>query len=551
MTKYLSFFALLIFFALPQSAYATAYYIDFGLTTAGGVGTATTTAFANLQQFTDVARSAGDIAFVRRGAASTTNVTAISVTSDGTMNNPIIVTADYDNLWSDFATSSQTYTPVFGELTMTASGSITGIAAGDWIYVAGDCQDRYGNKAAVPTSPTLNPCEFAYEVKTVSGTTLTLHLPYKGNQSGAGLELRVMPDAPRIGITTTAAQIIAMSQDGSWYFKGLEGRSTNSSCVVTPGAGSETKFFDMVLQTDGTSACGYGGATGIQKLDKIRSFGGLFTSVGAPAAWTISDFLIDCNNVANSRAFNFNSMAAGINAADGTVQNCSQTFAFSAAANNSSSGGVFLFKNVKNNYLFNSLSGGAPGTINFEDNFSTVGLNSSVDQKISANTLATTTMSTTTNLRSGGGPVNLFVSPPAGTGNTGISTRFFPYSYIKLFEYPIYTDTTSRTYTMYFNATSTTAWTVNPLTATAAGSSTPELYIECEYYNDSSDADRYLKRSNSASDVDFDGSTAWQDISVTCQPTQNGILYLRGWYAKPKETGASNMFYMDTTPEIN
>ena len=120
---------------------------------------------------------------------------------------------------------------------------------------------------------------------------------------------------------------------------------------------------------------------------------------------------------------------------------------------------------------------------------------------------------------------------------------------MKLFEYPIYANTSSKTYTMYFNSTSTTAWTTDPLTSIATGSSTPELYIECEYYNTTDDADRILEMSTTSGAVDFNGSTAWQALSVTCQPTQAGILFLRGYYAKPKEA-VSNFFYMDTTPVI-
>src|SRR6266571_1558550 len=117
MIKYLfAIIAALIFF--PQSAFATTYYIDFTGGSDASAGTATTSAFQSLNQFANNARSAGDIAFVRRNRASTTKVTAITFTSDGLLNNPIVISADYDNLWNDFGNSAQTYALAYGSTTM-------------------------------------------------------------------------------------------------------------------------------------------------------------------------------------------------------------------------------------------------------------------------------------------------------------------------------------------------------------------------------------------------------------------------------------------------
>ena len=104
---------------------------------------------------------------------------------------------------------------------------------------------------------------------------------------------------------------------------------------------------------------------------------------------------------------------------------------------------------------------------------------------------------------------------------------------------------------MFFMSTSTAQWGNNPGTVSTAASTTPDMFIECEYLASTTGAARVIKRSSTASDVNFTGSTAWQDISLTCQPSQSGILYLRGWYGKPKEgTTFSNQFYMDMTPVI-
>ena len=235
---------ILTFLILPQVAGATAYYVDFSATNGIFDGLATTTAFSSLDAFTEVARSAGDIAFVRRGVASTTALSTLTFTSDGTSVSPIIISADYDNLWSDFATSSQTYSVAVATSTFYASASITGIATGDWIYVAGDCFETYN-------STSLNQCEFAYEVKTVSGTALSLYLPYKGNQSGSVLDLRVMPDNPIHGAINGAISDWLIVTDNNWSFFGLHvrhqcGGASDEAISNTDSVG--TYFSDMILE---------------------------------------------------------------------------------------------------------------------------------------------------------------------------------------------------------------------------------------------------------------------------------------------------------------
>lgn len=496
-------------------------------------------AFQSLNQFANNARSAGDIATVRRGMASTTAVAAVTFTSDGTLNQPITVQADYDNHWFDNASTSATWTPTFGSKFVASSASSTEFTTPNkWIYLQGDCAETYNN-----INP--NTCEYAYEVASTSPNGIDLFLPYKGNQTGSGVNMRIMRAAPQIGTVTEANQIFTNAADNNWIFKGLDLRSTSSNGPVSISTVAGVFLVDMVIQSDGITDAGITSDAGVF-LSKVRFFGGGTGGVLLPnTGLTIQDFLIDCNNVAGTEAVsptgdNF------FNLSNGEVDNCTTLFRPPATTQVTFSGG---FSNVKNNNLFLNMSGSFPISLNFQDSFGVVGLNSQTSNKISANTLATTTMSTTTSLRSGGGPSNLYVFPPSGAGDTGISTKQFPLSYIKLFEYPIYTDTSSKTYTMYFRSASSSSFTVDPLTQTAVGSSTPELYIECEYYNDATDADRMLKRSNTAADADLTGNVDWQDISVTCQPTQAGVLYLRGWYAKPREA-STNQFYMDTTPEI-
>jgi len=522
----------------PSHATMTAYYVDFSVA-CGGDGLATTTAFCSMNNFTDVARTAGDIAFVRRGQATTTGIVAAAFTSDGTLNNPIVVSADYDDLWGDNKASAQTATPVFGSKFVALSASSTQFQTPNkWIWFAGDCSTTYN-------AQTLNPCEYAYEVASTSPNGIDLYLPYKGAQSGAGIAMTIASSSPVIGTVAGTVQIFTMSNDDYWYFKGLDLRSTNTA-VIALTANSTTIFYDTIIQTDGTTAAWVTASTLGSFYKKVRTFSNSGNGITSSTGFKIEDSLFDCNNVASTVFFGtINSSSAHGYMKDSEVKNCTTFWGASATQ----TGSDWYFSNVKRNQIYTALSGGYITNLSFEDDFSVVGLNSKTAQNIGSLTTATTTISSTANLRSGGGAVNLLVFPPSGTGNTGISTKQFPHSYIKLFEYAIYTDTTSKTYSMWFNSTSTAQWARSPFTSTQTGSSTPELYIECEYYAEASGADRFLKRSNTADAADFDSVTTWEDVSVTCQPSQAGILYLRGWYAKPKEAGA-NWFYMDTSVTV-
>lgn len=533
---------LLVFvaFLVPHHTQAAVFYIDFVNGSDGAAGTATTTAFQSLNQFANSARTAGDVAFVRRGMASTTNVTAVTFTTDGTLNRPITISADYDNLWNEFASSTVTWTPTFGSTYITSSASSTDFTSTNkWVYFQGDCSETFN-------SARLNPCEFAYEIASSSPDGISLYLPYKGNQAGSAKNMRVMPSAPQVGDVTQANQILSLSGDDYWYFKGLDLRSTNATIAQVAGNRS-TVIFDTIFQSNGTSVSVISNADLSLLLKKVRTFNASATATFATTPGvTIEDSLFDCNNVAASNFVTASQSNTVFKIKDSKIANCANDFR--------SSGGTIAvlgyFSNVQRNNTPLFLSGSSYVRNYFEDDFGLVGLNSQASNQIGADSLATTTMSTSTNLRVGGGLRNAVFFPPSGTANTGLSTYYFPFSYYKLFEYPIYADTSSKTYTVYFNSTSTAQWTTSPGTVATAASSTPEMYIECEYYNAATGANRILKRSNTASAINFAGSTAWQSLSVTCQPTQSGILYLRGWYGKTRETGG-NIFYMDTTPLIN
>lgn len=544
-------FPLLVFlaFLLPHSASATVYYVDFNTastTMCQNNGLATTSPYCSVRQFTEVARNAGDIAIVRRGFATTTGITAAALTSSGTVNNPIMVTADYDNLWNGFATTSETYTPVFGSTYMAGSASSTLIATSTWIYVGNDCHEV----SVLANATGTNTCEFAYEIRAASSTGIQLYLPYKGNQSAAGNKVRVMGTAPQIGTITTAAQIISSSGDNYWIFKGLDMRGTNAICEISTSNDAGNILFDTIFQGDGVTDCAFAVGQGTLMLKKTRSFGQLnFFGAASAGKGIMKDVFVDCNNVASSVAFASGNFGVSMSVDSGEVINCATFFSSVATVGNSNNS---YFSGVKRNNVIPDVAGDPDTHIFFEDDFSMVGLNSQTEGKSGAG-VSTTTISDTSQLRSGGGPTTQKILPPAGTGSTGVSVNLFPFSYLKLFEYPIYAAANvSKTYSMFFMSTSTANFGVNPLTAASSTAVTPEMYIECEYYADTFDAARKLLRSSTAAAINFTGSTAWQSISVTCNPSQSGILYLRGWYAKPQEgSGKTNIFFMDTTPVVS
>lgn len=516
----------------------TTYYIDSDCASPGTGLTKTCDGaggddpFDDIDDFTDAARSAGDIAWLKRGTTATyDDGSDVTFTSDGNLNNPITLSADYDNIFGNFATSTQTYTPVAGSNTMTASANISDIAAGDWIYVYGDQWEDSAN-------PTLLGKDYAYEVRSVSGTTLTLYLPYKGIQSGSGNSLRILPDAP---VWNTAAGDFqwVMSTDNWWFFQGIQIQGTDVACTLGYSSNAGLIVKDMIILGNGASDCGVAASSVGVKFLKIRmaNFSSGFNS--SSRAVDIIDGYIDCSSVASSEPFSSGTgNMAWMSIIDVSITGCARDLTGSGLGGTVS----WTFRNFRHANSYNGVNAQSNFPIYYYDDFGIVQNDWQTSNKMGAATTPTTTIRTTVNLRSGGGLVNALFLPPSGTGNTGVSTRFWPYSFFQLFEYPIYADTSSKTYSIFFNSTSTDHFTTDPTAS--------QFWIECDYYADASDADRITKKSTGV--IDFNGSTAWQSLSVTCQPTQTGVLYLRGYYGMPRDTGAddTNAFYMDLKPVI-
>lgn len=558
-----TFFVLIgVLFFAPTSAHAIVYYIDQvnGLNT--NAGTASTTAFMSIDRFTENSRSAGDIAIVRRGSATTTGLSTLTFTSDGAQGNPIILTSDYDNIWGDFSSSTQTYTVVNGTTTWTASASITDISVNQEIYVEGDCGETYNNKY-------LNPCMQAYEVESVSGSQIVLTMPYSGNNAGSGKTLRIMPAKPQRGIPSSSASP-THTTDSNWILKGIDFRSSGTP-VISQTSVNNIAYLDLELYGGGSSGGCFGSpSSGITNpfvyAERIKctifsdaTAGLIAFSSGASnqniwfrgrdilvfATSSTRGFLDIPINVSQSILLLEIANMQGIFAAN------SLTWAAGTSGGNTGFTLIAKLRNVKTN-VPNGTSGrfgldnaasvrNLSSQIYEEDVEGTVGDNRFISTWHSSmfNTSSSTIHATTSSyaLRSGGGPESEWVRPW-----TYLATST-PFSAIQLFEYPIYANTSSKQYSMYFMSTSTSAWTTDPVAE--------QLWIECDMWSHQTGeatSTRRVKRSTEV--VDFNGSTAWQSLSVTCQPTQTGIVYLRGWYAKPKETNKLNEFFFDATPVI-
>jgi hypothetical protein len=51
--------------------------------------------------------------------------------------------------------------------------------------------------------------------------------------------------------------------------------------------------------------------------------------------------------------------------------------------------------------------------------------------------------------------------------------------------------------------------------------------------------------------INVTSSYAWHSLTVTAEPGQAGVVYLRCYYGKTKEGGKDNTFFFDPIPEVS
>jgi hypothetical protein len=506
----------------PRNPVGTTYYIDADSGSDSNDGLGTGTAWATANKFTEAARSAGDIAIMRMNTtASYETGSFLDFTSNGTQANPIKLQADWGDAFGDHADSAQTYTLTQGSLTATASATITDLAAGDMVYNSTDSDD---------------PSDLCREVKSVSGTTLTFYQPWIGSE-GSGKTLKNMGTLPVYGSGTTS-DLIYFNADDYWFIDGIyiDGTQGNSNILCQSAAmGNIVKNF----VTDRNSAAG--DHISVSSVSDPMFFkwrtepSGTFHILDHSGTATIyiKDFLFDGNSKAIDRAVYVDTNGMNITLEDGTIQNCVTGIDMETTAYN----GNIRCRNVSFSGNTNDVevdpNNEQRPDVFIEDYASTPG-----DTRIWGrhSTTDTTTFleSSTSKTRTGGSDTTFKVTPnycgdwPAGR--------------IKLLDIPIYSDNTSKTYTVYFASDATTDWTANP--------TADEVFLEAHYYCHATNATRCVAKSTGT--LDFTTDTNFdQTLSVTVQPSQAGILYLKAYYGKPKESGKTNEFYVDPVIEIS
>lgn len=500
----------------------TKFFIDADCATPGDGTTATCNgdaddSFNDTLDFTESASAAGDIGIHRRGTTATyDDGTDLLFVNLGTMSNPIVIEAAYDDDWSDDADSTQTYTPVFGSKTMTASATISDISAGEWVYNTTDSDD---------------PREFSYEVASVSGTTLTLFLPWKGS-TGATKTLKIMPAAPIWGAVATSIQW-NFDVDDYWKVQGIHIRGTDPNGQVELDSSIGHLFRDMIFEGNGASD------VGIRPTDqppayyfefyKTRVFNNttsiMLSTSNIGGSMKAKDFLIDCNSLAGSTGIHIiNSLPVVLQETE--IINCTNALASSPnfelvvdvfLRNVDLSGSTKDFQNYNTNI----------GRILVEDYNGTIGSSRQLFG-LAASDTQVLHQSDTGTTRSGGSNISIKITP-----QTDITTNW-ELSRIKLLEIPFYATTSSKKYEVFMRPTATTDWTADPTAS--------ELWCELEAWGHASN--NFRKITKSTETIDMNGSTNWTSLSVTVAPAQAGVAYLRCYYAKTKEAGA-NTFFID------
>tara|TARA_Y100000296_G_scaffold76538_1_gene97243 strand:- start:1331 stop:2905 length:1575 start_codon:yes stop_codon:yes gene_type:complete len=492
--------------------------------------------WADLDAFTEASRSAGDKLILRRGMTGhygTSSASHLDFTSDGDFNNPIIIEADYDDVWSDFQTESSV-TLTAGSKTVTlATGSVA--TAGDWIYNSGDSDD---------------PRKFAYELESVTpdmgggADAGTLYLPFKGT-AGSSKTITIMPAAPVWGDGSSWDKKIQSTTDLYWVVRGVKVFTSQSRAWQLNNV-TGWQIEDCIIEANGTGLEGFKGVGGacdvvLRKCRLKNEKYGIVGTTGSAAGslnFYLYDCLIDGNSQANSAGL-FPKMSSDFHCVDCEFKgHATGDIAYqldSGTPYPEHRGRVWL-RNCKlsSTTEIDHHQDSPNGRIYSEDHDQAVS-DTRFFSMLSSAEGTPALQSDTGTVRSGGSNTSIKVTPSDNMGTV------YDLSLLRLFELPFYATADSKTYTVYFRPTATADWTADPTAA--------QLWIELEYRSHATNKPRVIKKSTGT--IDMNGSTSWQSLAVTAQPGQVGVVYLRGWYGKTKESGKANTFYIDPVPEVS
>ncbi|KKN56931.1 hypothetical protein LCGC14_0567230 [marine sediment metagenome] len=506
----------------------TTYYVDF--TNGHDVNNDGTTAvktngdgpWATLDKAATTL-AAGDVCIVRRGMTQTVTQD-LNFTNDGTIASPITIEADYGDAWGDLVDLSITGTATltFGSKTVTFSADVSGVlVAGDWIYASGDAAK-----------------DFAYEVASVSTVTVTLYLPYKGGQAGSGKTMYNLQDAP-IWNTAAGDYEVNFDNDHFWRLQGLHLRGTDTNGVVENDSSGGLVLIDMIIEGNGVSDWGLRGTDDVStifiKKTRFYNFAAGLTSTEGTGQFRgrVEDCLLDGNNVSLCSGYQVLTYSDALfidtefknhDRADITCYSNSQP---------QKAGRVFLRNCLLTSALEIYTNQASPfAEVYSEDHDGTLGDNRQLTFLSTAEGTPIL-QSETTKVRAGGGASSIKVTP-----STNLIAGY-EFSKILLFEYPIYAvKDVEKTYTAYLSSDDDTDWDADPTNT--------ELWIEAEYWGHATNKARKILKSTGVCNNFNADDTIWDTLTVTVTPLQTGVLYLRGYYCKPKEATNANIFFCDT-----
>jgi hypothetical protein len=506
---------------VQRSPIGTKYFMDADSGLDANAGTSTGASWKTIPKFMNNSRAAGDVGVCRMGRTATYELSGADVgpVSDGSSIAPIVLKMDYEDAWGDHADSTQTYTPVPGVKTMTASATISDISVDDWVYVTGDDSEK-----------------FSYQVKTVSGTTLTLYLPYKGDQTGAGNTIVIMGQPPVWDDENSTSRDWFLNSDHHFVVMGItlqSGANHTTGLIAVNSNAYDWIFHDTTLLMNGGSEYGLqlgSGSIAIARISKCRFYNGkrhisLSYSGCSSEKLIIEDCFIDGNSVSASNGV-FTNTGASYTIRDTEIVGCTTQdigagIGSQVYARNLTLSGTKAVNSIAVSpaYVFIADWEGTPG------DFRHYGHQANAD----THTLEVER----TIVRDGGSPWSIKVIPSAQMHEDGME-----FGRIQILEYPVYLPASASTLEIYMRRPDSVNFTTDPTAA--------QLWLELEYYCHATNAT--VKRALSTGVVDFNGSAAWQSISVAATPAQAGAATIRLFYAKKKEVADSNIFYVDPVP---
>ncbi len=553
-------------------------------------------AWLDADQFTENARSAGDVGIFRR-ETTVSNGTDLLFTSDGTKVAPITIEADYANKWRDDVDLQPTATATlaFGNKAVLFSADITSvIATGDCIYAASDAAKSFAYKVALAqasdsgtddgadSNKLIDTGKFtntvigtqvvnttdaitgyvselvsANEVEVTNdgrpsgkggtivvfdnGDTFTvanqavLFLPYKGDQAGSG---KTMTNMQGGWIWGTAAGDFQWNFDGdnNWKVGGGKILGTDSNGNVEIDGCLAHEFFDMDFE--GNGALDYGirntDDAGVLIIHKCHFFNHLHNMFATLGAGSFVAIITDSLLDGNSVA-----SSNGIKTSIWDFIEASDTEFRNHGLADISAGNQRGGEQIKlRNCLLTTTT-----EILVSASSSGFGVAGSEDHNgslgvngfySSAWSISNTAViyESDTGTVRSGGGARSIKVTPST--NLGTAWKF---SRALIGEWKVFVDTSSQTYTVYFAADDETDWDANPTAA--------QIYLELETWEGADFNHRKITLSTGTldfqTDTDFD-----QTLTVTAAPGQAGQGYLRAYCAFTKESGNSNIFRCDS-----